>query len=159
MKNIVILFLFLLLNYSCSVSKTSLSKIDKEKYGIYFNKDAIKPLKKELPELYKILKNDGVYYCHSCNENSPNFVWSEMLATYFREHKKEILNSTFLNNKSNFLVTLGIPNEEFLNNKNNVFELHYLYPIIGSSCVQCTDYNGVGLTIFFDNNTGKIIHY
>lgn len=159
MRNVLILSLFSLLFNSCYLSHTSLSKKDKKIYGTYFNKNAISPLKKELPQLYKILKNDGAYYCHSCNESSPNFAWSEKLVTYFRQHKKEILNSTFLSNKSNFVVALGNPNEEFLNDKNNVIELHYLYPIIGNSCVQCSDYNGVGLIIFFDKNTGKMIHF
>ena len=104
-NHILIISVFLLGLTSCLGTK-KMTWGDKE-YHSYFPKEKLQPLKKEIPELYKLLKKGNLLECVGCPESRIQYLYSLRLSKYLQYHQYEICKSDFLSKMDNFKLTFG----------------------------------------------------
>ncbi|MEZ4950805.1 MAG: hypothetical protein R2879_16300 [Saprospiraceae bacterium] len=116
-----------------------------DKYKHFFNPE-IKPLKKQLSELYFYLKRGHIY--KHINENA--YIYSPKIIEFIRANRSNFINVPYLQEYSNFIKVFGEPHG--ISEGDKTFLVYYVGLTLGS-----IDSNQEMFAFTFDQETKKLL--
>ena len=146
MRFLIALFIFLCCSCTNKADRFILDETAQEKYTVHFQKQIIKPLKKEWRELYDYAKNGHVLK----SAGSKDFFTSVEFLRYIDggvEHK--ILEIPFFNEYKNVLAFFGEPT--YIHERKGLTNIIYRPVPLDDTCETCSINNGFGFV--FDSKT------
>ena len=105
--------------------------VDITRFAPVFNKEEIKPLKKQLPRLYKFLKNEHLWGLkHTEKNNDSNFLYcsKEFYQYSYDKLRTALFQVDFFKDYSNLVATFGQPAYTVNNGQTLIVALVVHYP-------------------------------